>query len=38
MECIFNFKDVDCDKDEKLASQYKIKGYPTIKYARVAAR
>ena len=29
-----SFRDVDCDKDAKLASQYKIKGYPTIKYAR----
>ena len=29
-----NFKKVDCDKDEKLASQYNVKGYPTIKYAR----
>ena len=29
-----NFQEVDCDKEEKLASQYNIKGYPTIKYAR----
>ena len=28
------FREVDCDKEEKLAAQYDIKGYPTIKYAR----
>ena len=25
------FKEIDCDKDEKLADQYNIEGYPTIK-------
>ena len=25
------FKKIDCDKDEEIADQYKVEGYPTIK-------
>ena len=28
---IVYFKEVDCDKDEKMADEYNIEGYPTIK-------
>ena len=28
------FQEVDCDKEQQLASQYGIKGYPTVKYVR----
>lgn len=29
-----DFREVDCDKEPKLAAQYKVKGYPTIIYER----
>lgn len=29
-----NFRKVDCDKEPKLAAQYKVKGYPTIVFER----
>lgn len=28
---IVYFKEIDCDKDEKMADEYNIEGYPTIK-------
>ena len=31
---VINFREVDCDKEPKIASQYGIKGYPTIKFER----
>ena len=29
-----NFKEVDCEKNEKLADQFNIEGYPTIKLVK----
>ena len=29
-----DFREVDCDKEPKIAAQYKVKGYPTIIYER----
>ena len=29
-----SFKEVDCEKDEKLADQFNIEGYPTIKLVK----
>ena len=28
------FKEIDCEKDEKLCEEYKIEGYPTIKLVK----
>lgn len=28
------FRDVDCDKEEKVADQFKVEGYPTIKMVK----
>lgn len=28
------FREVDCDKEEKLADQFKVEGYPTIKMVK----
>lgn len=28
---IVHFKEIDCDKDEKMADEFNIEGYPTIK-------
>jgi thiol-disulfide isomerase/thioredoxin len=31
---IVHFREVDCDKDEKVASEFKVEGYPTIKLVK----
>jgi thiol-disulfide isomerase/thioredoxin len=31
---VLRFQDIDCEKEEEIANQYKISGYPTIKMVK----